>query len=200
MRADRGIGTGRFIPVMIIIVAVIAVSSFYVWSRRDVFFSGPHEQLKDATLEQLPITLHRPDMPVSIRIYSPDAEGLVAVTMHIRYRSDIQSLAKDAVNALLAPRSADQQTLLTGIRLKSLYIDSSGTAYLDMQPSAPEQALRGSAWEELLALYAIVNTLTDNFEEIKSVKFLLNGKEARTLAGHIDLTGYFERRPDLVKQ
>jgi hypothetical protein len=39
-----------------------------------------------------------------------------------------------------------------------------------------------------------------NFDEIKQVRFLLNGKEAQTLAGHVDLSRTFTKRMDLVRQ
>ena len=56
------------------------------------------------------------------------------------------------------------------------------------------------SWEELLALYAMVNTLSQNFEEIRQVRFLVDGREAQTLAGHIELSRKFTKRMDLVKQ
>ena len=51
-----------------------------------------------------------------------------------------------------------------------------------------------------MAIYAVVNTLTQNFEEIKEVRFLLDGREAQTLAGHIDASVFFSARPDLARQ
>jgi hypothetical protein len=60
--------------------------------------------------------------------------------------------------------------------------------------------VRASAWEEQLAIYALVNTLLQNFEEIKQVVLLLDGGEAQTLAGHMDLSRTFTKRMDLVKQ
>ncbi|HSQ77452.1 MAG TPA: GerMN domain-containing protein, partial [Nitrospirota bacterium] len=73
------------------------------------------------------------------------------------------------------------------------------TAYVDIS-SAQQNGATASAWEELLAIYSMVNTLMQNFEEIKQVRFLLEGKEAQTLAGHIDLSRKFDKRMDLVKQ
>ena len=40
---------------------------------------------------------------------------------------------------------------------------------------------------ELLTIYSIVNSLILNVPNIKAVKILINGNEAKTLAGHIDL-------------
>ena len=46
----------------------------------------------------------------------------------------------------------------------------------------------------------MVNTVMQNFYEIKGVRFLVNGREAQTLAGHVDLSGKFQKRMDLVQQ
>ena len=40
---------------------------------------------------------------------------------------------------------------------------------------------------ERLSIYSIVNSLILNVSEIQMVKILINGKDALTLAGHIDL-------------
>jgi hypothetical protein len=46
----------------------------------------------------------------------------------------------------------------------------------------------------------MVNTLSQNFEEIRQVRFLVDGREVQTLAGHIELSRKFTKRMDLVKQ
>ena len=45
----------------------------------------------------------------------------------------------------------------------------------------------GGALEELFTVYTIVNALTVNLPAITHVQILVNGKEADTLAGHVDL-------------
>ena len=51
----------------------------------------------------------------------------------------------------------------------------------------------------LLALYAVVNTVTHNVPEVRQVRVLLDGREAQTLAGHADLSRSFAKRADLVR-
>jgi hypothetical protein len=90
--------------------------------------------------------------------------------------------------------------VLNALRLNALYLDPSGAAYVDLSAAAPGEDGKGSAWDEILAVYAIVNTLTQNFEDIKQVHILVDGKDAQTLAGHIDMSPFFSRRMDIVKQ
>jgi len=40
----------------------------------------------------------------------------------------------------------------------------------------------------------VVRTLTKNFPEVRQVKFLINGQEEETLAGHLDITRPFGER------
>ena len=48
----------------------------------------------------------------------------------------------------------------------------------------------GGTTNEMLTVYALVNTLTSNLPAITGVQLLIDGKEIDTLAGHLDL-----RRP-----
>lgn len=198
-RADRGASTVRFVLAFVIILSVIAVAAFYIWSRIEFFYPGDDSRIEQTVPQQAGPIQQRPDRPVGIRIYYPEADGLAAAQIGIEHRPDNQSLAKQAVATLLGTPQATVQPVLREIKLRAFYMDSSGTAYVDLMP-AREGTLQASAWDEILAVYAVVNTLMDNFEEIKAVRFLLNGREAQTLAGHIDLSGYFEKRTDLVLQ
>jgi hypothetical protein len=124
---------------------------------------------------------------------------LAAVPAMVKRQPDTQSLARAALAALFADQRTQLEPVLRDIRLRELYLDSSGTAYIDLTP-VRQKDVRASAWEEQLAIYALVNTLLQNFQEIKQVVLLLDGGEAQTLAGHMDLSRTFAKRMDLVKQ
>ena len=46
----------------------------------------------------------------------------------------------------------------------------------------------GGAWTEVLTVYSIVNTVTENFSEVKLVQLIVEGRERETLAGHVDIS------------
>jgi spore germination protein GerM len=125
---------------------------------------------------------------------------LAAESAAVRRQPDTQAQARETASALLASPCVVQARVLSALRLNALYLNSSGAAYVDLSAAASGQEGTGSAWDEILAVYAIVNTLTQNFEDIKRVHILVNGKETQTLAGHIDMSPFFSRRMDLVKQ
>ena len=49
----------------------------------------------------------------------------------------------------------------------------------------------GGLTMELASIYAVVNSLTQNVSKIDRVQILIEGAEAETLAGHIDLSRPF---------
>lgn len=146
--------------------------------------------------EQAGVGAGRADAMLTVMVYYPADKGMTSQTVRIRPHADTQLLAKEAVSALFSTSPDPAHALLGSLKLKALYIDHSGTAYVDL--SAAPGGIHASARQELMTLYAIVNTLTENFEEIKAVRFLLEGKEAQTFAGHISLAGYFEQRQDMI--
>jgi spore germination protein GerM len=76
-------------------------------------------------------------------------------------------------------------TIPRGAKLLNLFIDSSGTAYVDFN-RALRDGLQGGAQGELYTVFSIVNTLVSNFVRITRVQLLVEGAEIPTLAGHVD--------------
>ncbi len=92
------------------------------------------------------------------------------------------------LEALIAgPRPPGRAVLPTTTVVRSFFIRSDGTAYVDLE----SKSLEGwpfSALSELLAVYAIVDTLVVNLDQVDAVKITLDGTESPTLAGHVDLS------------
>jgi hypothetical protein len=180
----------------IAILVLAAAAGIFLWSRmRNADGTVQPGAPGQNVLEQPALR----DEPLIAALYYPAGDLLTPVSAAIKRRPDAQSQAREAILALFADQRAAQAAGLAEVRLRALYLDASGVAYLDLALPA-QKDVKASAWEELLALYALVNTLTQNFEEIRQVRFLLNGREAQTLAGHLDLAGTFAKRMDLVKQ
>jgi spore germination protein GerM len=109
---------------------------------------------------------------------------------------DLVERAKAMVRALIeGPSDALTRTLPKETELLALYFTEDGVAYVNFNKAVSDNHPGGSL-TELLSIYSVVNTLTLNIPEIKAVKFLIEGQEAKTLAGHIDLGYPF--RPDLL--
>ncbi|WP_027399200.1 GerMN domain-containing protein [Anaerovorax odorimutans] len=63
-----------------------------------------------------------------------------------------------------------------------------GTAYVDLK----NEGLNGGSLEEMLLINQIVETLTNSFDEIDQVQFLVDGEVVESLMGHMDTTKPFK--------
>ncbi len=72
-------------------------------------------------------------------------------------------------------------------RVLGVYTDGAGTLYADLSGNAFLSHPKGVR-SELLTVYAIVNTLIVNADDVDRVSILLDGSEAETFAGHIDIS------------
>ena len=76
-----------------------------------------------------------------------------------------------------------------GTTLRRLWVRDDGTAFADFSDELAS-GMKGGSADEILAVYAIVDSLTANVPEIRRVGILVAGRERETLGGHLDL-----RRP-----
>ena len=74
-------------------------------------------------------------------------------------------------------------------RLRQVFVMDNGVAYLDFSAELREE-MGGGSMEEILAVYAIVDSVVINIVEVDRVGILVNGRPVATLNGHLDL-----RRP-----
>jgi len=96
--------------------------------------------------------------------------------------------ARVLINALFEGSNNNLNPVLPeGNFLRSVYIENeSQTAYIDLKQMIIAH-FPGGVTQELLTIYAIVNTLTLNMREVKQVKIIIGGQEADTLNGHLDI-------------
>ena len=78
------------------------------------------------------------------------------------------------------------RTLPNGDILKTFFISSDRTAYVDLNPEMWTHH-PGGLQADILAIYSIVNSLVLNMAEIDAVKILSPGREPVPAAGHLDL-------------
>lgn len=197
-RNDRSIpGRGPLVITLMAIVLIVAGGGGYLWFR----LAGAPQAVSTMQQDgQAAAPAARPDEPFMATLFVPGDGALGTAVVAVRRHPEVQLQAREAVAALLAADQGRQSSVLKELRLRALYLDASWTATVDLSAAAPSQKeIRASVEDELLAVYALVNTLTQNFPEVRQVRFLLDGREAQTLAGHIDLSRAYVKRTDLVK-
>jgi hypothetical protein len=125
-----------------------------------------------------------------IHLYFGDPQGryLTAEQRIVEQYADDVAFGRQILETLLeGPRQGTSRTLPSDADLRAFYIVSEGIAYVDFEVGSFNNH-PGGVETELLSIYSIVNTLVLNVEKIRSVKFLIGGQEAATLAGHVDLS------------
>ncbi len=130
----------------------------------------------------------------AVHLYFGDNQGkfLTAEQRVLNQPQDATLIGKQIVEALIqGPIGQGSPTLPPDARLRSFFVADDSTAYVDFELTSFDHHPSGVG-AELLSIYSIVNTLVLNVEAIRSVKFLLGGQEAATLAGHVDLSRKFQ--------
>ncbi len=61
-----------------------------------------------------------------------------------------------------------------------------GTLFVELEPAADIGPWAVGSREELLAVYSLVNTLTQNVRDVERVAVVWSGVQRTTLAGHVD--------------
>ena len=122
------------------------------------------------------------------------SDQLSAVTVQLPLSADPVERAKQLIGALIAnPPTPAQRTLPVGATLLSFYILPDGTAVADFSDALASEMPSGIL-SEWMAVNSIVQTLAANMPAITRLKILIHGQEAETLAGHIDISGFFDMK------
>jgi hypothetical protein len=137
----------------------------------------------------------------AIHLYFVAADGhqLVAETRLVMRPVDPVTFGRQIVLSLLeGPRTPAGRSLPEETRLRAFYLGEDGTAYVDLDESISRHHPGGVTLERL-SVYSLVNSLVLNSDAIKTVRILIQGREAETLAGHIDLQRAFNANMLMIK-
>jgi hypothetical protein len=136
------------------------------------------------------------DARVQAKIFwaaGPDRIAPVQVAMPLS--AEPVKRAKQVLNELItdAP-AADQRTLPADAVLLGFYVLPDGTAIADFSDALASETPSGILSEQM-AVDSIRQTLENNVTGLSRLKILIHGQEVETLAGHVDLTGFFDLNP-----
>jgi spore germination protein GerM len=172
---------------LLIVVSVAVVGAMWAIARR---WYAPRPA--PAVTESRSAPTATPERKIKATLYfvSEDGLSLVGTEREIPFAEPIVVQARRIVEAQLGdPPAPLAAAIPQGTTLRTLFITERGDAFVDLSPQVTTNH-PGGALNELFTVYAIVDALTVNLPAITRVQILVNGKEADTLAGHVDL-----RRP-----
>jgi hypothetical protein len=133
------------------------------------------------------------DVQVTATIFwAAGADRIAPVQVQLPLSADPVQRSRQVLEALIAnPPTNGQRTLPVATELLGFYVLPDGTAVADFSDALASETPSGILSEQE-AVDSIAKTLASNVPSLRRLKILIHGQEAETLAGHVDLTGFFD--------
>jgi hypothetical protein len=155
---------------------------------------GSEEQERRELLK--PATATSTDVMVNAKLFwAAGADRIAPVETQLPLSADPAKRGRQVLDALIADAPGEaQRTLPADATLLGFYILPDGTAIADFSEALASETPSGILSEEM-AVDSIARTLESNLAGARRLKILIHGQEVDTLAGHADLTGFFDLNP-----
>jgi spore germination protein GerM len=176
-----------------LIVFCILAGAFLAYSYKLFLSTGTKEGREPMPRQVLPKLAK---VRTHLYFLDPGHRFLKAEERTLVQQDGVNERGRAMVYALIeGPEGEFLPTVPAETRLLAFYVTEDGIAYVDFDRAISEKHPGGSL-SELFTIFSIVNTLALNIPEIEAVKILIEGREAKTLAGHIDIRSPF--RPNML--
>ncbi len=178
-----------YIAVSVLLLAVLGMG-LYAWHMRGRAAAGP--AVSSDSRPVVPPVAGATEQ-VTLFVAYDDAGVLHAQSARIPMPSVRQQRAEELLRALLALYldKASPHPLPEGADVRSVYLVDPGLAVIDIKAAFADGHRSGVLSEEL-TVASLIQTLSANLPGILKVKILVEGKQRDTLAGHADLSGFFD--------
>jgi len=132
---------------------------------------------------------------------SSDGQALVPIRRDVPLADTVVEQGRQILNVQLSDMPAPPlvNVIPPGTTLRAFYVTERGDAFVDLSGDVV-RGHPGGSLNELLTVYAIVNAVSANLPAARRVQILIDGKEADTLAGHVDLRRPLTRNDSLVRE
>jgi len=152
-------------------------------------------EIQPAAVDERPIAppAAGPTETVTLYVADDSAGALRAQAAKIPLPAGRQQRAEELLRALLRvyQQPDSPHPLPAAADVRSIYLIPSGAAVIDLNAPFADQH-RSGVLDEQLTVNSLVETLAKNIPEIYRVRILVEGKTRETLAGHVDLTDFFD--------
>jgi hypothetical protein len=171
-------------------VAIVAGMTIYVWKTR-ARAAGTKESLTFQGPVAPPVS--GPTESVTLYVADDDAGILRAQPFKIPLPAGRQQRAEELLRNLVELYSAKSSShpMGPGSEVRDVFLVDPGLAVIDINSAFAEGHRSGVLVEEL-TVASMVETLSANTPGVTRVKFLVDGKPRETLAGHADLTSFYD--------
>jgi hypothetical protein len=172
------------------LVVVIAMGAYVRRMRRQA-----SESHVAAALQPVAPPPSGPTETVTLYIADDAAGMLRAQSAQIPLPGGRQQRAEELLRALLRiyQQPGAAHPLAPAADIRSIYLVAPGAAVIDLNTVFADQH-RSGILDEQLTINSLVETLAVNVPGVNRVRILVEGNARETLAGHADLTDFFDAR------
>jgi hypothetical protein len=182
----------HFVIAVVVMFAVALGMSFYVWHMRS---RARQTQPAAAAADSRPVAapVSGPTEQVTLYVANDQTGELRARSARIPLPGARQARAEELLRALLTLYLDKNSShhLGPGSEVRSIYLVDPGLAVIDLNQAFADGHRSGILVEEL-TVASLAETLSANLPGITRVKFLVEGKQRDTLAGHADLSEFYD--------
>ncbi len=177
------------IAMAILLAAAISLGA-YAWHMRKTVTVSPVASTDTRPLAP-PVT--GPTERVALFVAHDDDGSLRPESAQIPMPSGRQQRAEELLRALLSTYldKSSPHVLGAGSEIRSVFLVDPGVAVIDVNSAFADTHRSGVLVEEL-TVASLIHTISANTPGILRVKILVDGKERDTLAGHADLSSYYD--------
>jgi Sporulation and spore germination len=173
-----------------ILLAITLGMGVYVWQMRD---RVDRSELPPANTQPVAPPVSGSNEQVTLYIAYDDAGVLRPKLVRIPLPVGRQERAAEILRALITvyQDKFSPHPLAPGSEIRDLYLVDPGLAVIDLNAALADNHRSGILVEELTVV-SLVQTLSANIPGITRAKILVEGKERDTLAGHADLSNFYD--------
>jgi len=177
------------IAMAVLLVAVLGLTA-YAWHMRKTVTATP---VASSDTRPLAPPVAGPTERVTLFVAHDDDGGLHAISAQIPLPSGRQQRAEELLRALLSLYldKSSPHVLGSGADVRSVFLVDPGVAVIDLNAAFAYTHRSGVLIEEL-TVTSLIHTISANTPGILRVKILVDGKERDTLAGHADLSAFYD--------
>ena len=174
-----------------VVIVIFICGLLYLFIRYDL--------LKPTKDKALPPVTPKQNLTLNFYYADPYSEKLAAEPRTVQVQKNTKQTIEAAINEFMkGPKGDLVNTIPPGSILKDIRVDREGTVWVNFS-SHLSQSHPGGSSAEIMTVYSIVNTILLNFNEVKKVRILIEGKRVDTLAGHIDCSEPFVADRSFIK-
>jgi|SRR5450631_194518 Sporulation and spore germination len=172
-----------------ILFAVAIGMSLYVWQLRRHEVRNPPV----ATAQHVAPPVSGPMEKVTLWVAHDDLGALRAQSVSIPLTAGRQERTQELMHALLDlyQDKNSPHPVASGAEIHDVYLVDPGLVVIDVSQAFADGQPSGVLAEEL-TVASMIQTLSVNTPGLMRAKILVDGQERETLAGHADLTGFYD--------